>query len=108
MNKKWGYTVEGLNLQESGKPGGLATSWEPLIARLSFPDLSGHAKALGRPYFSSRDRLENRSNDTEQEKSANFERQESATPGRDDGAGAAGALNVRARRAAFVAWSRSL
>ena len=34
-----GYTVEGLKLEESGKPGGLATRWEPLIARLSFPDL---------------------------------------------------------------------
>jgi hypothetical protein len=51
---------------------------------------------------------DNRIDDTEQEKSANFERQESATPGRDDGAGAAGALSVRARRAAFVAWSRLL
>ncbi len=39
MNKKWGYTVEGLNLEESGKPGGLAARWEPLVARLSFPDL---------------------------------------------------------------------
>jgi hypothetical protein len=39
MNKKWGYTVEGLNLEESGKPGGLAARWESLIARLSFPDL---------------------------------------------------------------------
>jgi hypothetical protein len=39
INKKWGYTVKGLNLEESGKPGGLAVRWEPLIARLSFPDL---------------------------------------------------------------------
>jgi hypothetical protein len=38
MNKKWGYAVEGLNLEESGKQGGLATRWEPLIAGLSFPD----------------------------------------------------------------------
>jgi len=34
-----GYTVEGLKLEESGKPGGLAARWEPLIARLFFPDL---------------------------------------------------------------------
>jgi hypothetical protein len=39
INKKWGYTVKGLNFEESGKPGGLAVRWEPLIARLSFPDL---------------------------------------------------------------------
>jgi len=39
MNKKRGYTIEGLNLEESGKPGGLAARWEPLIARLFFPDL---------------------------------------------------------------------
>jgi hypothetical protein len=39
INKKWGYTVEGLNLEEPGKPGGLAARWEPLIACPSFPDL---------------------------------------------------------------------
>jgi len=44
----------------------------------------------------------------EPEKSADFEHLESATPGRDEGVGAAGALNERTRRAAFDAWSRSL
>ena len=39
MNKKWGYTVEGWNVQESGKMGGLATRCAPPIGCLSFPDL---------------------------------------------------------------------
>ena len=47
-----GYTVEELDFEEAGKPGGLATRWEPLIAHLSFPDLlelqktgKGHSSA---------------------------------------------------------------
>jgi RloB-like protein len=45
---------------------------------------------------------------TEQKNGAIFERQESAIRGCHEGAGVAGALNERTRRATFVAWRRSV